>query len=131
MERNKQSLVYLDTHIVVWLYAGLTEKISGRAKSAIEASRILISQMVRLELQYLLEIQRIKSKPLTIINDLSKTIGLRVSNCPLHKIIDATTKTDWTRDVFDRLLTAEAIAENAGFITADREIRKNLKQAIW
>jgi len=116
---------------VVWLFAGLTEKLSERAKSAIEESRVLISQMVRLELQYLFEIQRLKSKPLTIINYLSKTIDLRVSDCPLHQIIDATLKTDWTRDVFDRLLTAEAVAENAGFITADREIRENLKQAVW
>ena len=131
MGRTKQSVVYIDTHVVVWLYAGLTEKLSEKAKSAIEESQVLISQLVRLELQYLFEIKRIKTKPLTIINGLSKSIDLKVSDCPLDKIMDASLKADWTRDVFDRLLTAEAIAENAGFITADREIRNNLKRAIW
>lgn len=54
MERNKRSIVYLDTHIVVWLYAGLTEKLSERAKSVIEEFRVMISQMVSLEFQYLI-----------------------------------------------------------------------------
>jgi PIN domain nuclease of toxin-antitoxin system len=45
--------------------------------------------------------------------------------------MDAALKIPWTGDVFFRLLTAEAIAENTSFITADREIRKNLKRTIW
>ena len=131
MARTRPSVVYMDTHIVVWLYAGLTEKLSEKAKFAIEEYQVLISQPVKLELQYLFEIKRIKNRPLTLINSLSKSIDLRVSDCPFHKIVDVALKISWTRDVFDRLLTAEAIAENAGFITADIEIRKNLKQAIW
>ena len=131
MERTGASVTYLDTHIVVWLYAGLTEKLTEPAKSAIETSQVFISQMVKLELQYLYEIKRVKAAPATILNSLAHAIDLKVSDCPLPKIIDASLKIGWTRDVFDRLLTAEAVAENAGFITADREIRDNLKQAIW
>jgi PIN domain nuclease of toxin-antitoxin system len=129
--RTGSSVVYLDTHIVVWLYAGLTEKLTEPAKSAMETSQVLISQMVRLELQYLYEINRIKAGPPTILNSLAHAIDLKVSDSPLNKIIDISLKTSWTRDVFDRLITAEAILVSAGLITADRTIRTNFKQAIW
>ena len=131
MARQQQSLVYLDTHIVVWLFAGLTEKLSEKAKGKIEEQDVYISQMVRLELQYLYEIGRIKVNPRVILKNLSKAINLRVSHTPLGEIIDEALKIDWTRDIFDRLLTAEAQAKGSGFITADENIRLNLKQAIW
>jgi len=131
MGRNEQSVVYLDTHIVVWLYAGLTEKITENAKKAIENCDVLISQLVRLELQYLFEIGRIKSKPSMMIKSLSESIDLKVSDFPLSEIIDEALKTDWTRDVFDRLLVAEAKTKGAGLITADDDIRAEFKQAIW
>lgn len=131
MGRSKQAVVYLDTHIVVWLYAGLTEKLTENAKKEIDDCHVLISQMVRLELQYLYEIGRVRVKPSKIIKSLSKSIDLKISDCPLNEIIDEALKIDWTRDVFDRLLTAEAQAKGSGFITADENIRVNLKQAIW
>jgi PIN domain nuclease of toxin-antitoxin system len=131
MARNKPSVVFLDTHIVVWLYAGLIEKISEPAKHAIEANDLLISPMVMLELQYLFEIGRITVKPDTIIKNLFAAIGLQVSETPLQQIIEAALKISWPRDVFDRLLSAEAMVAGGGFITADDVIKSNLKLAIW
>ena len=131
MARQQQSLVYLDTHIVVWLFAGLTDKLSENAKSEIEERDVYISQMVRLELQYLYEIGRIKVKPYVILKNLSKAINLRVSNTPMGEIIDEALRIDWTRDVFDRLLIAEARVKGSGLITADERVRYNFKKAIW
>jgi PIN domain nuclease of toxin-antitoxin system len=131
MARQQQSLVYLDTHIVVWLFAGLTEKLSENAKREIEERDVYISQMVRLELQYLYEIGRIKVKPHVILKNLSKAINLKVSNAPVGEIIDEALKIDWTRDVFDRLLIAEARVKGSSFITADESIRHNFKKAVW
>lgn len=131
MGRNKQSITYLDTHIVVWLYAGLTQKLTEAAKKSIENCDIFISQMVRLELQYLFEIDRIKVKPLNIINGLSRSINLKISDCSMGKIVDEALKIDWTRDVFDRIFVAEAKTQKSGLITADKNIRANYKQAIW
>jgi len=131
MERNKQSIIYLDTHIVVWLYAGLTHKLTEAAKRSIENFDILISQMVRLELQYLFEIGRVTATPVKIIKGLSKSINLKISGCPLSEIIDEALTIAWTRDVFDRLLTAEAILQKSGFITADENVRANYRHAIW
>jgi len=121
----------LDTHIAVWLYSGLTEKLTENAKKAIDDCDVLISKMVRLELQYLFEIGRIKVQPAKIIKSLSKSINLKISDRSLSEIIDEASKIDWTRDVFDRLLTAEAIANESGFITADEDVRVNFKQAVW
>lgn len=49
-------MIYLDTHVVVWLYAGLTAKLSDLAKLLINKHELYISPIVRLELQYLYEI---------------------------------------------------------------------------
>ena len=131
MARNKQSVVFLDTHITVWLYAGLIGKISKKAQQAIDTHEILISPIVKLELQYLFEIGRIKVKPYTIIRSLSQSIGLRVSETPLIQIIETALRLNWTRDVFDRLLSAEAKLESAGFISADNTIKSHFKNVIW
>ena len=131
MERTGPRVVYLDTHVVVWLYAGLKEKLTERAASAIEAAQLRVSQMVRLELQYLHEIRRITVGPSVILNNLSASIGIEVSDTDLNGIVGVALKIEWTRDVFDRLLTAEVILVNAGFITADHHIRNHLEQAIW
>ncbi len=131
MARNKPSVVFLDTHIAVWLYAGLIEKISETAIQTIEANDLLISPIVKLELQYLFEIGRITVKPDTIIKNLFAAIGLKVSETPLQQIIEEALKISWTRDVFDRLLSAEALVVGGGFITADENIKSNLKLAIW
>ena len=131
MERGKQSLAYLDTHIVVWLYAGLTEKFTEKARKHINDSDVIISQVVRLELQYLYEIGRINVKPHRILNQLAKVINLKLSDCTLSGIITEALKIDWTRDVFDRLLIAEANTKRSFFITADKNIIKHFKLAVW
>ena len=113
MERRSQSLVYLDTHIVVWLYAGLLDKFTPKAKAGIDDNNVVISQFVRLELQYLYEIGRIKIKPDKIIGNLAREIDLKISECPLKNIIEEALKINWTRDVFDRLLVAKTMRDQS------------------
>jgi len=132
MERRRQSLVYLDTHIVVWLYAGLLDKFTPKAKAGIDDNNVVISQFVRLELQYLYEIGRIKIEPHKIIGALASEIDLKISECPLNNIIEEALKINWTRDVFDRLLVAETMRDQSLLlITADKKIRKKFRQALW
>jgi PIN domain nuclease of toxin-antitoxin system len=132
MERRSQSLVYLDTHIVAWLYAGLLDKFTPNAKARIDDNDIAISQFVRLELQYLYEIGRIKIKPDKIIGNLAREIDLIISECPLKNIIEEALKINWTRDVFDRLLVAETMQDQSSLlITADKKIREKFTQVLW
>jgi len=52
-------MIYLDTHVVIWLYARKGEGLSTRARRLIEDEpEIAISPMVLLELDYLHEIGR-------------------------------------------------------------------------
>jgi PIN domain nuclease of toxin-antitoxin system len=131
MAKGKESLVYLDTHVVVWLYDALTDRLSKAAAEAIEENDLTISRLVELELQFLHEIGRLRVKPAEIIRHLSTQIGLRLSDVELERIIRAATGLDWTRDVFDRLITAESATMNLALITKDRTIRAHHKLSIW
>jgi len=131
MAKRPARVVCLDTHIVVWLYAGLSGKLTPAACTAIETSEIVIPQMVRLELGYLFEIGRITVQQDQIVGFLLKTIGARISDWPLAQLIDAALQIDWTRDVFDRMIAAEAIARGCGLISADDRIRGHLPSAVW
>ncbi|MFC1821278.1 type II toxin-antitoxin system VapC family toxin [Thermodesulfobacteriota bacterium] len=131
MAGREESLAYLDTHILLWLYAGLTGKLTKRAKETIQACDLLVSQFSRLEIQYLYEIGRITAKPSAILKSLEKSINLKAADCHLVKVVDEALKIGWTRDVFDRLLISEAKVKKCGLVTADNNIREHFKQAIW
>ena len=71
-------MIYLDTHVVVWLYAGITEKFSEVSKTLINKNELFVSPMLLLELQYMYEIDRINVRPDEVISDMSHRLGLRV-----------------------------------------------------
>jgi PIN domain nuclease of toxin-antitoxin system len=131
MAKRKESLAYLDTHVVVWLYDALTDRLSQAATEAIEDNDLVISRMVELELQFLHEIGRLRVKPTEIIRHLSTQIGLRLSDVELERIVRAAAGMGWTRDVFDRLIAAESATMDIPLITKDRTIRAHHKLSIW
>ena len=51
-------MIYADTHVVAWLYAGRPDLIPPRARRLIEDNPLLVSPMVALELEYLFETGR-------------------------------------------------------------------------
>ncbi len=124
-------MTYLDTHIVVWLYAGLVKKLSERVRAHIEAHDLSISPSVKLELQYLHEIGRLKVKPDLIVKSLNNSIGLKVVSIDSAKVVDKAVTLNWTRDVFDRIITAEAKSQDAFLLTKDENILTHYKKAIW
>ncbi|MCD4655025.1 PIN domain-containing protein [bacterium] len=125
------SIIFLDTHIVVWLYEARLELFSEKAKVAIDANDLMISPMVELELIYLMEIQRIKSDAKEIVSDLQNRIALRVASTPFRKIVWVASGLKWTRDPFDRIITAQAMVENAQLVTADSIVRQHFDGAVW
>ena len=52
--------MYLDTHVVVWLYQKDVKRISAVARKLIETEDLLISPAVLLEMEYLFEIGKIR-----------------------------------------------------------------------
>ena len=131
MAKRTESVIYLDTHVVAWLYDALVSRLSKAAEEAIERSSVLVvSPMVRLELQYLHEIGRIQAPPTEILAELRQSIGLKESDPSLAAIVDSALGIGWTRDTFDRLIVAEAQSLNADLVTEDVRIRENYEWAI-
>jgi len=124
-------VIYLDTHVVVWLYAGKTELLSKTAVEYIENNDLYISPIVYLELKFLYEISRIKVAPAEILENLSASIGLSVCNKKFFQVINESISLDWTRDPFDRIIVANAIANDAVLITKDTRILENYLKACW
>ncbi|RME74691.1 MAG: PIN domain-containing protein [Chloroflexi bacterium] len=124
-------MIYLDTHVVVWLYAGLVDKFSQQARSLINEHEIFISPIVRLELQYLYEIQRLTVDANTIVSDLSSRIGLKVCDKPFNTVIVQALTSAWTRDPFDRIIVAQAELHHDVLISKDRTILEYYSKARW
>ena len=122
---------YLDTHVALWLYAGETARISRRAAAVINSEALLASPIVLLELKYLCEIGRLASTPHAVVAELKRRIGLSVQNRPLEAIAEQALDLDWTRDVFDRMIVAQAALDGTTLVTTDRAIRKHYPKAVW
>ncbi len=122
---------YLDTHVTLWLYAGETARISKRAANLINGEALLASPIVLLELQYLREIGRLTATPRAVAAELKRRVGLEVQSRPLDEIVEQARDLDWTRDVFDRLIVAQAALDAAALVTTDRTIRKHYPKAVW
>src|SRR4029453_15948068 len=70
------ALIYADTHVVAWLYAGRPDLIPPRARRLIEDNTLLVSPMVALELEYLFATGRTSEPARTVLQALSRDIGL-------------------------------------------------------
>jgi len=125
------AIVYLDTHVVVWLYAGLTTRLSRSVRNLLNTSELAISPMVSLELQYLYETGRTTEPSNTVVQDLSQRIGLRIWEEPFQQIVALAIQQTWTRDPFDRLIVGQAALYETIPITKDRTIRKHYPHAFW
>ena len=123
-------MIYIDTHIAVWLYAGQVEKLTEIAKEFLNENEIYISAVVRLELQYLNEIKRITDGANEIVSDLSNRIGLKICDKSFNSIINYSMDLVWTRDPFDRIIVANAALNNDPLVTKDRKILDHYEKAL-
>ncbi len=115
-------MIYLDTHIAVWLYAGDIDKLSVQARELMNEHEIHISPMVCPELQYLFEIQRITDEANEIVVDLSDRIGLKICDKSFDTIVSDALYLSRTRDPFDRVIVANAGVNHDILVTKDRTI---------
>jgi PIN domain nuclease of toxin-antitoxin system len=122
---------YLDTHVALWLYAGETGRISKRAATLINRESMLASPIVLLELEYLREVGRLAATPQAVVAELKRRVGLAIQNRPLEAVAEQALDLGWTRDVFDRLIVAQAALDGAPLVTIDRTIRKHYPKAVW
>lgn len=122
---------FLDTHLVVWLYAGEIDRLSQKVKKCLEEAALLISPMVLLEIDFLHEIKRISVKSRTILQKLAEDMGLQVGGEAFSEIVGVAGNLTWTRDPFDRLIVAQAQVRGVPLLTKDRTLHRHYHQCIW
>jgi len=124
-------MTHLDTHVVVWLYSGDLERFPEASRAALERDTLVISPAVVLELQYLHEIGRVTEAPLVVVEDLRDRMGLGFAEADFAAVVSKALGLSWTRDPFDRLIVASALADDAPLMTADRDILGRVPGAFW
>ena len=127
MERGQagvivSDLLHLDTHIVVWLYAGEHHRFPPQVRQRLNNDRLRYSPMVALELTYLHETGKVTDPAATIIDELSSAVGLAADTQEFSLVITIAERLDFSRDPFDRIIVAQAIATDAALITKDERI---------
>jgi PIN domain nuclease of toxin-antitoxin system len=116
---------------VGWLYEGADRRIPAAVRGLLEVDAPFISPMVELELTYLYEIGRVTEPASAPLTALRRSIGLQVADASLAAVAQAAAGLSWTRDPFDRLISAQAIAADAQLLTADETILEHLSLATW
>ena len=123
-------MIFLDTHVAVWLYAD-KRLVPDEVLSLIDAEEAFISPMAALETEYLHEIGRIAVGSRTILAALNESIGLRVEERHLARALLAARDFKWTRDPFDRIIVAHAEAMRAALVTRDSTVLQHCRLARW
>jgi PIN domain nuclease of toxin-antitoxin system len=124
-------VIYLDTHVVIYLFDGEVNRLGAAARKAIDRNEAMVSAAVVLELGFLHELGRLKPSASKLISTLSTDIGLRVCDLPFRTVVDHAMAEGWTRDPFDRLIVANAKAAGAPLVTRDERIHKHYSRALW
>lgn len=124
-------LIYLDTHGVIWMFAGRLDLFPARVRGLLDGSDLLISPAVQLELQYLFEIRRTAEPAKVVLESLGREVGLKICDLPFPDVVEIALSLDWTRDPFDRLLVSQAEFRRTPLITKDRNIRDHFLGAVW
>lgn len=124
-------MIHLDTHAAIWLAEANDRRLSRTARHLIDRQPLAISPAVVLELEVLSEIGRLQNPPAAILARLYDQADVALSGTVFADVIVAATSFGWTRDVFDRLIVANALADGARLLTADQHILENFRDAIW
>ncbi|MGA8112018.1 MAG: PIN domain-containing protein [Acidobacteriaceae bacterium] len=125
---------YLDTAVAVWLAQGSLDRISPAALEHLRGAAMdcRMSPAVLLELEFLYEIGRILLPAADIQRKLESEAGVTVCEMGFAEVVETALRENWTRDPFDRLITAQARANAlAWLVTSDRRIREAYPRAIW
>ena len=124
---------YLDTGVAVWLAQRSLERISPAALEHLtQSADRRLSPTVLLELQFLYEIGRILLPAADIRRKLEAEFAVEVCSLAYPLIVEAAVGESWTRDPFDRLITAHARANGLSWlVTSDRRIREVYPRAVW
>jgi len=124
-------VIHLDTNAVLWLYQRGPDAVPVYAQERLTDESVAVSPLVDLELHYLEEVKRLTVPATEILEGLEFALDLTFSVASYRAVILAARTMTWTRDPFDRLIAAQAVADRADLLTADRRILAHLPSAFW
>ncbi len=87
--------------------------------------------MVAMELETLHAVGRLKSEPDRVLDVAERAFSVARSPAGFNDVVEAARTFAWTRDPFDRLIVANAIADGVRLLTADGNIRRHFSGAVW
>ncbi|OCX75567.1 hypothetical protein A6M23_02130 [Acidithiobacillus thiooxidans] len=125
------TVAFLDTHALVWFYAGVVERFAAEIQRVLEVHDLLVSPMALLGVQHLCEKVDVMVTPDTLFAELAQTIGLAVCSIPFAMVTRSAFALSWTRDTFDRLIVARAMVYGRPLVSKDRLIAQYYPHTIW
>jgi len=124
-------MIHLDTHVAIWIYDRRAANLSEAAHRLLQREAVKLSPMALFEYEVLLEKGRFKDPADALMADLHDQTGLTISDAGFEMIVARARSFAWTRDPFDRLIVANAMADGARLLTADQLILANFADAVW
>lgn len=118
-------MILLDTSAVLWLHQG--HRRAGPLER--ESGRLYMSPASLLELQFLIEVGRLRTRARVAAGDLAEDNRWVVDDPPSADWFRIAVDVGWTRDPFDRLLVAHARLRGWRLATGDSELRERLGPA--
>lgn len=115
-------MILLDTSAVVWLHRGHQR---GRRLEA-HAGQLYVSPVSLLEMQFLVEVGRIRLRAGSAVRDLASDDRWVVDNPSSVDWFEYALDVPWTRDPFDRLLVAHATLRGWRLATGDSDLLARL-----
>jgi PIN domain nuclease of toxin-antitoxin system len=115
-------VILLDTNALIWLLAG-----HGRAAELAQAGgRLYLSPVSLLELQFLVEVDRLEVEAGRSVADVAADPRWQLDSPRSDVLFGNALSVEWTRDPFDRLLIAHARCRRWRLATGDRRILAQL-----
>jgi len=124
-------VIHVDTHVLLWVASGEHHRLPARLVRWLPSIPVRISPMVTLELTYLHEIERVSRPAQHVLDKLSARLDLRASEAAFPRVARMACTLTWTRDPFDRLIAAGAMADDLPLLTADRRMLTHCPVAVW
>lgn len=123
-------IVHLDTHVAVWLRMGDKRRLQP-VRRMLDRAQLVLSPFVLLELQTLFEIGRLRETGRWILKNLREHHGVELASTGLDTATERAVDLTFTRDPFDRLIAAHALAASSVLLTADQDLLRHVSCAQW
>jgi PIN domain nuclease of toxin-antitoxin system len=120
----------LDTHSLIWRLIQ-PSKLSPRMRSVFSDTEadFIVPTMAVLEIQYLVEIKRVKVDIDAILESLRETPRFQTASFDEMAMIHAIRLTT-TRDPFDRIILAQALSLSTPILTKDLWMRRTAPHLV-